>query len=394
MGKQPSIFVHPRVFYTGRFGGVSRYVCELTEELIKLGSKVYIPIRNTPNEYLKKAPFYKQVINCIPVSNFFIRCSKRILQVTPLRNIANKIFRRLEGVLFAKKGEYDIVHPSHTYATEILPYIKDKPLVVTIHDMIDEIYFCKDSAQHRITSARKKAFALQANKIIAISENTKKDLVRLFNIPEDKVAVIYHGNSLKLPNHKVSIEPPLPEKYILYVGLRSHYKNFIVLANAFALIAEKYPELKLICAGGGSFTDEETEILKKLNIAEKIEQRSITDEELATMYNRSQCFVYPSKYEGFGLPLLEAFECGAPVICSSASCFPEIAGDAALYFEAENVEDLLRQLTTIIEEPAIREKLKIAGKERVKLFTWDKTAAQTMEVYKEAIIDKTISTNI
>ena len=144
----------------------------------------------------------------------------------------------------------------------------------------------------------------------------------------------------------------------------------------------------LVCAGGGEFKEEEKAFLNELGILNRCVQLSFGDKELAVAYNRSLCFVFPSMYEGFGLPILEAFECGAPLVCARASCFPEIAKDAALYFSPEDYNELSNILLRLINNLEERERLRKLGRERLKDFSWQKAAQQTLEVYREVLQQK------
>lgn len=379
-----SVFVHPRAFWSARFGGVTRYICEISRFLSSSGVDVHVPICDTPNEYFCNSPL-KHAAEKITISApLWVKWLRWLLVNTKQAERARRAELYFEGLQYAKHAKYDIVHPSDTYSTEILKYIIGKPLVITVHDMIDEIYFSHDR-WHQITSARKKQFAVQADAIIAISQHTKNDLIRLFDIPEDKIEVIYHGNSLKLPENYERLPISLPERYILFVGTRTGYKDFSTLAKAFANISSRDATIKLVCAGGGAFTQDELQFLDDLDILEKTEQRSVTDTELAVLYNRSACFVFPSEYEGFGMPILEAFECGAPVICSRCSCFPEIARNGAVYFEKNNVSDLTNCILSVITSFSEQERLRAEGRLRLADFSWKKAASQTLAVYHNVL---------
>ena len=379
-----SVFVHPRAFWNVRFGGVTRYICEISRFLSSSGVDVQVPICDTPNEYFCNSPLLHAAEKITMPAPLWVKYLRRLLIHTKHAERARRCELYFEGLQYAKHAKYDIVHPSDTYSTEILQYTKDKPLVITIHDMIDEVYFSHDRG-HQKTSARKKQFAVQADAIIAISQHTKNDLIRLFDIPEEKIEVIYHGNSLKLPENHEKLQISLPERYILFVGTRSGYKDFSTLAKAFANITSHDATIKLVCAGGGPFTQAELQFLDNLGILEKAEQRSVTDAELAVLYNRSECFVFPSEYEGFGMPILEAFECGAPVICSKCSCFPEIARNGAVYFEKNNVSDLSNCILSVINSFSEQERLRAEGKLRLADFSWAKAASQTLEVYHNVL---------
>lgn len=379
-----SVFMHPRAFWFLKYSGVSRYVCELAEELFKLGVEVHIPIASTINEYLKNASFFEQTSAETCQAPLHIRALHHFLSLTPLKEKARRHELRHQSLQYLKKGTFDLIHPTHNNAIEILPYIGKTPLVITVHDMMHEL-FAKDFPASDPSSERKRIFARRADRIIAISECTKNDLVKIFNINPDKIDVIHHGNSLKLPPHADSIELNLPEHYVLYVGGRNGYKNFTRFAKAFAILATQDSQIRMICAGGGAFSPSELEMLHQLGIAEKCEQRWVSDTELAVMYNRSKAFVYPSEYEGFGLPILEAFECGAPVLCSRASCFPEVAGKGALYFNPQDIEEMAVTMQQTITSKFQQESLQQAGKLRIQDFSWKKTAEKTLATYLNAM---------
>ena len=379
-----TVFMHPRTFWNWKFSGISRYVCELTEELLKKGVNVQIPIKETRNEYLKNASFFHNTSREVCEASYSIRLIRRLLSITPLREKARRAELRSQALNFLKTKEFDIIHPTHNNATEILPFIGNKPLVITVHDMTHEL-FPSSFPKNDPSSERKRIFAERADRIIAISECTKNDLVRLFHINPDKIDVIHHGNSLKLPHNHQNIHMDLPERYILFVGKREGYKNFESLAQAFSIISKEDDSLMLICAGGGAFTAKEQDFLSSLKIQNKTKQMWVTDEELAILYNRCQCFVYPSEYEGFGLPLLEAFECKAPVLCSRASCFPEVAANGALYFEPKNVSQLAELIRSVITSTSKQEELKAAGSRRLQDFSWEKCAQKTLETYQKVL---------
>lgn len=379
-----SVFMHPRTFWSLKYSGISRYVCELSAGLIKMGVDVHIPIKDTINELLLHADFFEKTAGETLNAPLSVRALSKILSCTRLRERARRFELRHQSLRFMNSRRVDIIHPTDNNAVEIIPYIGKTPLVITVHDMIHELY-PDGFAPGDPSSERKRLFANRADRIIAISECTKNDLVRLFDISPEKIDVIHHGNSLVLPKDVDVMEMPLPERYVLYVGGRNTYKNFTRFAEAFAVIASQYADIRLICAGGGAFTPEETALLQSLGIADRCEQRWVSDVELAILYNRSLFFIYPSEYEGFGLPLLEAYECGAPVLCSRASCFPEVAGKGALYFNPCDIQEMAAIMKQAVESADLRAHLRQEGKTRLADFSWQKTAEKTMETYLKVV---------
>ena len=169
---------------------------------------------------------------------------------------------------------------------------------------------------------------MKANRVIAISEYTKKDIIEILKINPEKIDVIYHGTSLRASQeHNLS----LPEKYILFVGDRTFYKNFQLLLEAFSIVHQKNQYLHLVCTGK-PFSDSELQQISNLKIASNTRQITINDKDMSELYSRALLFVFPSYYEGFGIPILEAYACNCPVALSNATCFPEIAGNAGASF--------------------------------------------------------------
>ncbi len=379
-----SVYMHPRAFWFLKFSGVSRYVCELAQHLEQMGVEVQIPIRDTINEYLKALPAFPRMAAAASQAPWHVRAMHKLLSKTPLREKARRMELRYQSIEYMKTHQYDIVHPTHNNAIEILPFVGNRPLVVTVHDMTHEL---RPSSFRKTdpSSYRKRLFVERANRVIAISQCTKNDLVRLFQVDPDKVDVIHHGNSLTLPQKADTIEPEHPERYVLYVGGRNGYKNFATFAKAFAQVAATDESLHMVCAGGGAFTAQEMQELHQLGIAGRCTQRWVTDEELAVLYHRALCFVYPSEYEGFGLPILEAYECGAPVICAQASCFPEIAASAAAYFSPFDAGELSAKMAGIIRSADTRNAMREAGRMRLADFSWKKTAEKTLETYLKVL---------
>lgn len=174
-----------------------------------------------------------------------------------------------------------------------------------------------------------------------------------------KIDVIYHGCSLQSTISKPNLH--LPQRYILFVGDRTSYKNFQRLAEAFSIIHQTDAHLHLICAGK-PFSKAESELISRIGIASHTLRISVNDQHLKELYNRALLFVYPSYYEGFGIPILEAYTCNCPVALSQASCFPEIAENAAAYFDPFSVSSMAEAIKSVIYDEAERTRLILAGK--------------------------------
>ena len=215
-----------------------------------------------------------------------------------------------------------------------------------------------------------------------MSESTKADLIEILGVNENKVDVVYHGVT-KLPG--VSENPERVANgwpFLLYVGQRGGYKNFYALASAYARVDGMRDEMKLVCFGGGKWTSEEKRYFVNLGLDDSsVFQLGGTDQTLAQLYRDAIALVYPSLYEGFGLPLLEAMSQGCPVLCSDTPALREIADRAALYFDPESEDDLRSQLSVIASSESLRASLCGAGKRRSSEFSWEKCVNETCEVY-------------
>ena len=205
------------------------------------------------------------------------------------------------------------------------------------------------------------------------------------NVPEEKIDVIYHGLD---PQPLAEGRPDgLPDEYILYVGDRRGYKNFELVVNGFARLTRDYPRLHLVLTGR-PLSKSEKELLANYGTEQRVTVMSdISDTVLAQLYRNARLFVYPSLYEGFGIPILEAFAQQCPVVLSRASCFPEVAADAAEYFDATSADGLVSAMKRVLIDDSHRHELTEKGTRRLSLFTWDETARRTEETYMKALAD-------
>lgn len=357
--------------FTGqRYGGVARYFHDLMESLSDMGVGIELALQFSNNEYLKNSTIriprqFRHIFGFMPTSMLVSRTN------------------RLNSVLQIQRGNFDVFHPTffHHY---FLPHLNNKPFVITYHDCIKE----KFNLDHIDNSSKiqKQELLTRASKIIAVSENTKKDMLELYEIEADKIDVVYHSTDFTRHVQPTHFHLKTPEKYFLYVGARDDYKNFDGLLKSIKPVLKKHPDVVLLCAGSGSFNEKEVSLLKTLGIENQvIHQHFYSDNTLFALYQRAIAFVYPSLYEGFGIPILEAFACGCPVILSNSSCFPEVAEDAALFFNTENKDDLSHKLEEIILNSDLRNSLINKGLNRQRAFSAEKKAKETYEVYKSIL---------
>ena len=276
-------------------------------------------------------------------------------------------------VPFARRFAPDICH--HTFF-KTPPVPGKTKVVITVHDLIVEIF----AQEGEDPQAKDRRRALEkADGIICVSENTKTDLHRFYDLGNKPVLVAHHGNSL----HSVSASvPQVARPYFLYVGTRdAGYKNFQLLLETFSRCQLLQP-YGIVCFGGGPFTRKELDAIKTANLAGRVHHRQGPDRELAGYYQNATALIYPSRYEGFGLPPIEAMGFGCPVLASFAPPLPEIIGPAALFFDPGSGADLVRAITRLLTEAGVREALIERGKQREQLFSWDETSLKIHDFYR------------
>jgi len=361
-----------QIFSNQIYGGISRYFIELMKNFENDNVIKYeLSLKYSNNYYLKQ------------LSDFSCKSFFKNYDFKKRDRIINYINRIISKNIISKR-EYDIFHPTY-YDPYFLDYIGKKPFVLTIYDMIHEVLTSYFHCNDRV-SEYKKLLALKADKIITISENTKEDIIKFYNISEKKIKVIYLASSFTELNmdkiNNVDIRHKLPKKFILYVGSRWGYKNFYNFIKAIPLLLKNDRNLFIVCAGGGFFNENEKGFLKSISIQKKIFQFQVDDEGLQVLYKNALAFVFPSLYEGFGIPVLESFACGCPVICSKTSSLPEVAGNAAVYFEPTDKVLMLNSIQKVIYDNSLRHQLIEKGIQRVKEFTWRKTAEKTKILYE------------
>jgi glycosyltransferase involved in cell wall biosynthesis len=251
--------------------------------------------------------------------------------------------------------------------------------VVTVYDMIHERYAEMFSTVDR-TSAAKLATTQRADHVICISESTRRDLLEAFDLPEHKVSVVHLG--FDYFQESVSVKRN-GKPYIFYVGHRGFYKNFKGFLRAYASSVLLRDNFDVVCFGGGPFTGAEVNLFNELKLSNtQVLQRSGNDVALADGYRNAAVFVYPSLYEGFGIPPLEAMSVNCPVVCSNASSIPEVVGDGGEYFNPLDLDSIRHALEQVLTSRERRENLIENGKRRCSQFSWQQCAFQTSEIYK------------
>jgi glycosyltransferase involved in cell wall biosynthesis len=235
-------------------------------------------------------------------------------------------------------------------------------------------------------------FLRAADAVIAVSECTKRDAIRFYRIPEEKITVIYEGVNPRFrpasPEAIAAVRARygLPERFILYVGTIEPRKNLTTLLEAFHHLLATY-DLRLVIVGKKGWLYERFfRRLRELGLENRVLFTGyVPDEDLPAIYSAADLFVFPSLYEGFGLPVLEAMACGTPVICSNTSSLPEVAGDAALLVDPTDARALTGAMEQVLTNERLWATLRAKGMERARGFTWEKAAYRTWEVYQQVI---------
>ncbi len=355
-----------QIFSMQRYGGVSRYFYELISRLCR---EAEVDISLFLGFYINKYGIESYRSH---FGHFWGMKYHPIPKIGILLSLVNEVLFNL----FIDKQRSYVYH--QTYYTYFGRKLNCKR-VVTVYDMIHELY--PQYFSHRDTTSRnKEKMVLNSDAIICISQSTRNDLMNYYNVPDDRISVIYLGNSLNLE----VIAPRLVDgPYILYVGHRNGYKNFKLLLTAYARAHKIRSDFKLICFAGGKFNIQEQALIRSLDLSNKVLEYAGTDEVLANLYKYATAFVYPSLYEGFGIPPLEAMHYGCPVLVSNTSSILEVVGQAGLYFNPTSVDDLSFHLDKILHDDMLRTELTQRGHEQEKIFSWDVCAKETLKLYHQ-----------
>jgi glycosyltransferase involved in cell wall biosynthesis len=396
------VIIDHQIFFQNKFGGISKIFIEvvrrLKEKNIELQTSVGIEeyskgilIDHSTDRQINLPGFFTlySVFLFIqkfytffgyPMPEFLLKRERGIYKFS-LRKQINRLNEKVCHELLS--NEFTVFHPTYFqfYFEDSVRNSKTK-MVLTVYDCVHELFPEYYGRSNFILKNRKSLCEL-ADHIICISNTTKADLLRLYpSISMNKVSVIYLAGDLS--KEKV-VESNLPFKdYLLFVGNRSDYKNFSVLLNAFSLLQEENPrQVNLLCVGGGNFSYWERKLIDRLGLSNYVHWKPIlSDSQLASYYRNASIFIYPSLYEGFGIPLLESMSVGCPVLCSHIDVFREVACEAAIYFDPKDPMDLKNKMIEILSENQVQEKLIENGFNRVKHFSWDQCADEHIQLYE------------
>lgn len=290
--------------------------------------------------------------------------------------VANYYFRGLLAL-----NRFDVVHPTfYSLLTRQSMRKLRSPVVLTVWDMINEIFADQLDPSGRMAQEKREAVEA-ADAILCISHHTKQDLLRFCPGIEDRITVTHLAADLDVTS-SFGDEAVPQQPYFLYVGSRMTYKNFDRLLHAFAHVASVHKEA-MLCVVGSAWDAREEKLLDELSVTHKVQHMGlVNDTYLAKLYRCSTAFVYPSLYEGFGIPPLEAMACHTPVVAANTSSIPEVVGDAGLLFDPTSVQELTDILLSLLSDDPLRQQFIKRGQERVQNFKWSNTVAQTINVYR------------
>jgi glycosyltransferase involved in cell wall biosynthesis len=280
----------------------------------------------------------------------------------------------------------------------VLPLNLQIPGVLIINDMQPWIYpeyFAWYKRLYLYHSVKRSAHA--AHTLITISEYSRRDIVRLLGVPESKVEVV----PLSGPEYSRVDDPDviaqaragygLPERYFMCLASSYPHKNLAALVEAYAVFRSRHPDTDIQLALLGMYRQAHEDIqetARRLGVAEYVHQPGrIAHEDLAALYSGAEGFVFPSRFEGFGMPVLEAMACGTPVASSNATALPEVYGDAAVEFAPDDIPAMAEAMEQLVQDQQLREELVRRGYERVQMYSWDRTAAKVLQLLKAAGAD-------
>ena len=356
-----------QIFGAQKFGGISRYFCALASNLCSFPdatSKIIAPLYI--NKHLQQA---RKGI----VSGWHLPQVSRTGRV--IRAVNSRLFP-----LAAARFRPQIVH--ETYYSAQPTYNGGAAGVITVFDMIHELWPASFPVSDQTASLKRNAVR-RADRVVCISENTRRDLLRMLPVDGERVFVTHLGFDRLRVGKQGSRELVGDTPYLLYVGVRNGYKNFLGFARAFAGSAWLKGNFRIVCFGGGPLAADERLVLRKLGLLDsQVIHLMGGDEDLAAVYSGAAVFIYPSLYEGFGIPPLEAMSLDCAVAASKTSSIPEVCGPAAEYFDPHDPDSISAAIERVVGSEERRKELVSLGRGQCELFTWQRCARETLAIYE------------
>lgn len=350
-----------QIFVIQQFGGISRMFASLAKEFVDNQElDVQLEPLNLPivNRYILDDP---------DLTRALAAREARSWQVALARYLAHR----------PPRAGAQVEH-STFYLPHGRPRGNVKRSVVTVHDLIPELL--PDTRRRLDFLTVKKRYITQADHVVCVSEATRQDLIRVYPSVAERVSVIHHGVDTRFtPAARRTVNPERP--YLLFVGNRDQYKDGALALRAFGVLAERTKELDLVCVGGGPLTRQELSVVPP-RLHSRIRQRFVPDAQMPSMYAGAQALIFPSRFEGFGMPLLEAMACGTSVVAARASSLPEVGGDACVYFSPGNLDELVFAVESVLGDSALQVDLADKGIARAAGFTWEGAAREYASIYR------------
>ncbi len=306
------------------------------------------------------------------------------------RRLARIAWEQLVWPWLAMRRKIDLLHST----AFVVPWLSARPAVVTVYDLsFMQSPEAFPRLQQRYLAGQTRHACRRARRIITISESGRQDVHRFFGAPLERIDVVYPGVDAvyrPLPPEDTAVfrrQKGLPERFVLHVGTLQPRKNIPLLIEAFAQAAP--PDVGLILVGGkGWLFDDILGRAQALGVQDRVRFTGyVPDSELPLWYNAASLLAFPSLYEGFGMPVVEAMACGTPVIASNVSSIPEAAGEAALLFNPQDVAELGDRLTAVLQDPHLADTMRAKGLEQAKQFSWERAGRETAVVYRKAIAE-------
>ncbi len=361
-----------QIFSLQQYGGISRYICELASRVHRLdGYQACVTAGVHFNVHLNQA--------AVPRLGAFVPLK------LPRTGRVYRAMNSLWATRLIRSARPSLVHRTYYSGSSKRPI--ESPVVLTVHDMIHEIFPAAFSPRDP-TSRNKRLSVANADHIVCVSQSTARDLTRIFDVDPTRISVTHLGyaDAFATPPVGTSDRSPHARPYLLYVGHRGGYKNFETALQAYARSSLLRNEVDLMVFGGPPFSAPELSKFDSLGLRRGSVSRHVgSDRELARAYRHARALVYPSRYEGFGIPPLEAMASGCPVACAATSSLPEVVGAAALLFDPMDEDAVAAAMETTATDEAVRRHLIAAGRERASKFSWDRCAADTVAAYRRVL---------
>ena len=354
-----------QIFAAQQYGGISRLFAELSKQFLREGSlEVELLPLDAPvvNRYLLDDPYLRDQLKVSDAGSTMAALARYFVRMRPRTSV-------------------DVIHNTFYLPHGLAGYPKARR-VVTVHDMIPELL--PKSRRRLDFITLKKRYVMSADHVICVSEATRNDMLRVYGDIKAPISVVHHGVDPIFRPGDPRV-PGLPDRYLLFVGNRGQYKDANVLLSAFAAMRKKADWVALVFTGGGAFTRAERAQQQELGIADRVIQISLKDTAMSGAYGNALMCVFPSRFEGFGLPALEAMACGTPALLAQGSSLPEVGGDAAKYFTPGDAQDLSVAIEGLLTDEQERNRMKIAGISRAQGFTWGTAAAKTAGIYQSLV---------